>query len=305
MSGDREPEAEPRPPIDAALVERLVAEQFPRWAGLPVKPVEFGGVDNRTFHLGDEMSVRLPSAAGYAGQAAKEHRWLPELGPRLPLAVPTVLARGVPAQGYPFDWSVLRWIDGETASPERIADLTGFATTLAGFLNRLHALDSVGGPAPGQHTCFRGAPLLTYDADTRQTLGRLGDRIPNAAATEVWEVALAATWHGPPVWFHGDIAHGNLLVRDGRLAAVIDFGCSAVGDPSCDVVIAWTLLSGESRAAFRATLGLDDAAWARGRGWALWKALITLADLIDTDPVQAAVSRRVIDDILDEFERAS
>ncbi len=305
MSGEPEQPAEARPTIDAALVRRLVAEQFPRWAGLPVRPVAHGGVDNRTFHLGDEMTVRLPSAAGYAGQAGKEHRWLPELAPRLPLAVPTVLARGVPGQGYPFAWSVIRWLDGETASAERIGDLTAFATTLAGFLNALHALDSLGGPPPGQHTCFRGAPLLTYHDDTLRALDRLGDRIPRAAAAEVWRTALDSPWHGTPTWFHGDIAHGNLLVRDGRLAAVIDFGCSAVGDPACDTVIAWTLLSGPSRAAFRAALRLDAAAWARGRGWALWKALITLAEHVDTDPVRAAAARRVVDEVLrDHAHRA-
>ncbi|MEO3774805.1 phosphotransferase [Micromonospora sp. B9E7] len=113
----------------------------------------------------------------------------------------------------------------------------------------------------------------------------------------MWQAALDATWAGPPVWFHGDIAYGNLLVRDGRLAAVIDFGCCGVGDPACDTVIAWTLLDGASRAAFRDALGLDDAAWTRGRGWALWKALITLDE---PDPERAAAARHVLGELLTE-----
>jgi aminoglycoside phosphotransferase (APT) family kinase protein len=293
------------PPIDAALVRRLVAAQFPRWADLPVRPVEPGGWDNRTFHLGDGMTVRLPSAEGYAAQVDKEHRWLPVLAPHLPLAIPTPLAKGVPAEGYPFTWSVYRWITGEDAGVGRITDLTGFATTLAGFLTALQRVDPAGGPPPGQHSAFRGGPLDTYDAETRHAIDALRDRIPGDPAMAVWQAALRAAWDGPPVWFHGDVAAGNLLVRDGRLAAVIDFGCAGVGDPACDVTIAWTLLSGGSRRAFRDALAVDPATWARGRGWALWKALITLAGYVDTDPARAAAAQRVIDDVLVDHERSS
>jgi aminoglycoside phosphotransferase (APT) family kinase protein len=297
--------AEIRPSIDTGLVRRLVATQFPRWAGLPVRPVEFDGWDNRTFHLGDRMAVRLPSAEGYAAQVDKEHRWLPVLAPRLPLPVPVPLAKGAPAAGYPFNWSVYRWIDGDPAGPERIDDLTGFAATLAGFLTALRRVDPDGGPPPGRHSAFRGGPLTTYDAETRRTIEALGDRIPGDLATAAWEAALDAAWRGRPVWVHGDVAAGNLLVRDGKLVAVIDFGCSAVGDPACDMTIAWTLFSGDSRRAFRAAASVDPATWARGRGWALWKALITVAEHVDTDPARAAPARRVIDDVLDEFARSA
>ncbi|WP_326610620.1 aminoglycoside phosphotransferase family protein [Streptomyces scopuliridis] len=292
------------PSIDAALVRRLVAAQFPQWADLPVRPVDSDGWDNRTFHLGDAMTVRLPSAEGYVGQIDKEHQWLPVLASHLPLPVPAPLAKGAPGSGYPFPWSVYRWIQGEVASVERIGDLTEFATDLADFLAALQRIDATDGPPPARHAGFRGGPLKTYDAETRRTIEALGDRIPGDAATTVWEAALRATWYGGPVWFHGDVAVGNLLVRDGRLAAVIDFGCSGVGDPACDTVIAWTLLSGESRQAFRDGLGVDSATWARGRGWALWKALITLAQHIDTDPGQAAAARRVMERVLSEFEES-
>jgi len=286
------------PSIDASLVRRLVTAQFPQFAGLHVTPVEFGGWDNRTFRLGEDMTVRLPSDVGYTPQVDKEHRWLPILARHLPLPIPVPLAKGVPAEGYPFDWSVYRWLDGENASIERIDDMSEFATTLADFLTALQRIDPAHGPPPGQQSAFRGGPLETYDADTRRAIDALNGQIASDTATAVWDTAIAATWHGTPVWFHGDVSAGNLLVRDGRLAAVIDFGCSGVGDPACDVTIAWTLLSGESREEFRTALSVDSATWARGRGWALWKALITLAGHLNANPGEAATARRVVDHVL-------
>ena len=284
--------------IDAPLVRRLVAAQFPWWAHLPVEPVQFGGWDNRTFHLGEEMSVRLPSAQGYAAQVEKEHRWLPWLAPLLPLQIPVPLAMGFPAEGYPWHWSVYRWLDGEVATIDSIADLHQFAITLAQFLTALHRIDPTGGPPPGPHNFYRGGPLTVYDAETRQAIAALYGQIDTDAATAVWEAALSATWHGPPLWVHGDVAVGNLLVKGGRLSALIDFGCSAVGDPASDLTIAWTLFSGESRQAFFAGVPVDGAAWARGRGWALWKALITLVEFMYTNPLKAREARRVIDEVL-------
>ncbi|MBM0277876.1 aminoglycoside phosphotransferase family protein [Micromonospora tarensis] len=283
--------------IDVALVHRLVAEQFPRWAHLPVRPVEVDGWDNRTFRLGEEMTVRLPSGAGYALQVAKEQRWLPVLGPRLPLRVPTPLAQGRADAGYPYPWSIYRWIDGQTARADRIDNLTRFATDLAAFLRALRGIDATGGPAASPHSAWRGGPLSTYDAETRAVIEAHRDRVPVDVVSGIWQAALDATWDGPPVWFHGDFASGNLLVRGGRLAAVIDFGCSGVGDPACDTVIAWTMLHGRSRTVFRDALGLDEATWARGRGWLLWKSLITLDN---PDPGKAADARHVLDELLAE-----
>lgn len=284
--------------IDVSLVSRLVATQFPQWADLAIAPVEISGWDNRTFRLGESMSVRLPSAEGYTAQVKMEHRWLPRLAPQLPLAIPVPLAMGVPGEGYPWHWSVYRWLEGENAMVERIADLSEFATTLADFLTTLQRIDPADGPPPGRHNFFRGGPLTIYDAETRQAVASLDGKIDTEAVTAVWEAALAAAWHAPPVWFHGDVAAGNLLVKGGRLGAVIDFGCSGVGDPACDVTIAWTLLSGQSREAFRAALAVDRQTWARGRGWALWKGLITLAEHISTNPLEAQKARRVIDEVL-------
>jgi aminoglycoside phosphotransferase (APT) family kinase protein len=291
-------------PIDASLVRRLVSTQFPQWAHLPIRPVELGGWDNRTFHLGERMTVRLPSAAAYALQVEKEHHWLPRLAPHLPLPIPVPLAMGQPADGYPWHWSVYRWLDGEVASIECIADLRQFAIDLAEFLVALYRIDATGGPPPGPQNFYRGGSLTVYDDETRQAIAALEGAIDTKAATAVWEAALAATWRGSPVWVHGDVAAGNLLVRDGRLSAVIDFGTSGVGDPACDLAIAWTLLAGESRETFRAALPLDDGTWTRGRGWTLWKALITLAALPDANALTASASRRIADHVLAEL-RAS
>ncbi|TDJ39408.1 MAG: aminoglycoside phosphotransferase family protein [Gammaproteobacteria bacterium] len=288
--------------IDVSLVRRLLV-QFPQWADLPVKRVEFDGWDNTTFRLGEDLSVRLPSAQAYAGQVEKEHRWLPRLAALLPLSIPVPLAMGVPANGYPWHWSVYRWLEGENATIKSIADLQQFATALAQFLAALQRIDPADGPPPGQHNFFRGGPLTTYDSETRDAIATLRGRIDADAVTAVWEAALRATWHGPPVWLHGDVSAGNLLVEKGRLNAVIDFGCTAVGDPACDLTIAWTLLSGESRDAFRAALPLDRATWARGRGWALWKGLITLVKHT-TNPTKARNARGVIDEVLVDATRS-
>ncbi|MCW2803974.1 MAG: aminoglycoside phosphotransferase family protein [Propionibacteriaceae bacterium] len=300
MSSDPAEQFPRREDLDVRLVARLVAGQFPRWAGLPVARVVVDGWDNTTFRLGTDLSVRLPSAEAYKDQVQKEHRWLPELAPQLPLPIPVPLAMGAPAAGYPWNWSVYRWLEGETASAERIDDPTEFGATLGRFLTSLQQIDPTGGPPPGLHNFFRGAPLQTYDAETRTAIRALRDEIAADTATAVWEQALGTVWDRPPVWFHGDVSAGNLLVRDGRLSAVIDFGCSGVGDPACDLTIAWTLLSGEGREAFRSAVSLDTKTWQRGRGWALWKALITVGGHRDPNSVEGSAARRVIEEVLAE-----
>ncbi|MEV0050533.1 aminoglycoside phosphotransferase family protein [Saccharopolyspora shandongensis] len=288
--------------IDAALVERLIDAQFPQWSGLPVTPVEVDGWDNRTYRLGADMTVRLPTAAGYVPAVAKETRWLPRLASSLPVAVPPILAEGAPGEGYPFSWSVRGWLPGETADRGRIDDMPRFAASLAEFIKALQRCDASGGPLAGAHSFYRGAPVRHYDEETRRCLAILGGRVDTARVAAVWDAALATEWRDEPVWFHGDIAHGNLLVDNGNLTAVIDFGTSGVGDPACDLVIAWTFFSGESRRTFRDAVGHDEATWARARGWALWKAMLTLAECIDEEPEGAAAQRLVIDEVLADHD---
>ena len=290
--------------ITPDLVSRLLADQFPQWAGLPVRPVEADGVDNTTFRLGQTMSVRLPSADAYVEQVYKEHRWLPVLAAQLPLPIPEPLAKGVPGNGFPRPWSVYRWIDGDPATAEGVADMPGFAADLADFLVALYQIDPAGGPGPGTHNFFRGGPVAVYDGETQDALAALQGQIDTALAAEVWRTALRASWQGPPVWFHGDAQPGNLLVRDGKLSAVIDFGTSGVGDPACDTTIAWTFLSGESSRVFTERLPFDEATWARGRGWAIWKAMIVLVEALKDDPQDAAYTKGVIEAILADHTAA-
>lgn len=288
----------PRPQritVDAGQVRRLVAAQFPRWAGLLVRPVARGGWDNFTFHLGDDLVARLPSAAEYALAVGKERTWLPKLAARLPLPVPAPLAAGRPGAGYPFEWSVYSWLPGEPASADSVEDPVRLAADVAGFLAALQSVDAAEGPQPGVHNWFRGAGLRTYDGSVERALTALDDRVDTALAREIWKTALDAPWDGVDRWFHGDVAPGNLLLREGRLAAVIDFGTCGVGDPSCDTAIAWTLLTAEGRKAFRERLSLDEATWARGRGWALWKTLVTCARSAEAEP------RRVLAEIFAEY----
>ncbi len=244
--------------IAVSLVERLIETQFPRWAGLPVRPVANGGWNNRTFHLGEAMSVRLPSAERYAAQVEKEAHWLPRLGPHLPRPVPEPLGIGAPGETYPFPWAIYRWIHGETAKPGRIADMQAFAADLADFLKALQKVDTAKGPPAGPHNFYRGGSLSVYDGEARAAIAILADELDVHTITAIWERALGSEWQVPPVWLHGDVSEGNMLVNDGKLSAVIDFGTCGVGDPACDLVIAWTLLD-EPSAGVSAT-GLPSTA---------------------------------------------
>jgi aminoglycoside phosphotransferase (APT) family kinase protein len=281
--------------ISVSLVRHLIATQFPRWVELPLTRVADDGWDNSTFRLGDDMKVRLPIAARYVAQAAKEYRWLPRLAPLLPVPVPTPLALGEPADDYPWPWTVYRWLNGETASRATIDDQCQFATDLAEFLLALQRIEPVG-PHAGPHNFYRGGSLSVYDTETRQCLALTRDAIKSADALAVWEAALAAPWRGPDVWLHGDVAAENLIVENGRLSGVIDFGSCAVGDPACDLTIAWTLFNGKAREVFRTQMWTDDAMWARARGWALWKGLLTLVAKRAGHDQGRAVIRAVVEE---------
>jgi aminoglycoside phosphotransferase (APT) family kinase protein len=267
--------------VDRTTVRRLVSQQFPQWSTLTIEPVRNPGWDNYTFRLGDDLLVRLPSAAEYALAVEKEQRWLPQLAPHLPVPVPSVRGLGSPGAEYPFPWSVYGWLDGSAATHADLTDPVEFAEQLGDFLVALRRVDAASGPQPGIHNWYRGATLLTYDATVRRSLDRLTGHVDADLASEIWAAALSATWAGKDVWFHGDLAKDNLLLRDGQLAAVIDFGTCGVGDPSCDLAVAWTLLVEPGRQAFRCRVQADDASWARGRGWALWKTLSGLASALD------------------------
>ncbi|MFF3482137.1 aminoglycoside phosphotransferase family protein [Streptomyces sp. NPDC002701] len=284
--------------IDAGLVERLVGEQFPAWAGLPVQQVVSAGTDNAMYRLGDDLVVRLPRQPGGAGQVEKEQRWLPRLAPHLPLPVPVPLAEGAPGQGYPLPWGVFRWLDGENIYDAPLtgeAELARAAAELGRFVAALRGVDAADGPPS-----WRGGPL-TDDLPVRAAIRDLGadGTLDGDTATAAWEDALRLPrWTGAPVWLHGDLLPGNLLARGGRLSAVIDFGGLGTGDPAADVLAAWAVFTSETRPLFREAAGVDDATWARGRGWALYFGLTAEHHYRVTNPVLAAVAHRAVSEAL-------
>ena len=291
--------------IDPTLVRLLIDSQFPRWAGLDIRPVASAGTDNALFRLGADLVVRLPRHARAARQVEKEQRWLPILAPNLPFEIPVPLATGAAAASYPFSWSVCRWIEGANPSTARCND-DGMACDLARFILALQKIDAREGPPPGPHNFWRGVDLAARDAITRDAIAKLEGTIDVAAATAAWEAdARAPAGSSAPVWIHGDLSAGNMLERDGRLCAVIDFGGAAVGDPACDLIVAWSLFAGEARAKFHHALAVDDACRARGRGWALSTALVALPYYRDTNPGLVAASKRVVEEVLADFSGQS
>jgi aminoglycoside phosphotransferase (APT) family kinase protein len=285
--------------IDVPLVRRLVAVQFPQWASLTVDPVESAGWDNTIFRLGSELAVRLPRRRIGAEQVGKEHQWLPVLAPHLPLAVPVPLGHGVPGEEYPWHWTVCPWLKGELAALTRVADMAGAAMSLARFIAALQAIDSTGGPV---HE-FRGVSLFARDHNTRASAAVLQDSLDTGSVLRVWEAALSVpAWTGQPVWMHGDLHPANLLVEDGELSAVIDFGLLGVGDPACDLMVAWTYLSADARDVFRSALAVDDATWSRGRGWALQFGLRAAAYSAD-NLVIGDIGRYTVAEVLADFEQ--
>jgi len=284
--------------IDTSLVHRLIAAQFPKWKDLPVRPVAEGGWDNRMFHLGEQMLVRMPSGAEYADKVAKEQKWLPFLASKLPLPIPRPLALGKPCTDYPWQWSVYSYLEGESLAMATIHDLNQFALDLAKFLRALHNVDTTGGPPPGRFN--RGGSPAAYDQETRKAIATLDGKIEGAHALRVWETGLASSWQNPPVWVHGDISAGNLLVQNGKLSAVIDWGSLCIGDPACDLAIYWTFFRGPSRDKFRAVLSLDQNTWNRARAWVLWKALIVAAGFSNPVNTESKQCWRIIEDVLSQ-----
>lgn len=282
---------------DVALVGRLLARQFPEWAGLPAVPVPSYGTDHDVYRLGDRLVVRLPRIGWAAGQAEKEARWLPRLAPRLPLAVPVPLAVGRPDDGYPFPWAVHEWLPGADASTAPF-DPQQAAVDLAEFVLALRAVDPADAPATP------AVRLADRDADVRRCVRELGTRIDADAVLRLWERFLAAPAHGGDGrWIHGDLLLGNLLVVDGRLSAVIDWGGLAVGDPASDLKPAWTVLSGSSREVFLDRVDADDAARERARGWALSQALIALPYYWRTNTGMVRQARRSLEELAADVGR--
>lgn len=287
-------------PSDVPLIKKLLSAQFPKCSNLPISLVRSDGTDNAIYRLGTDMCIRLPRIASAADQIVKEQKWLPFLMSNLPLTIPELLGKGTPSAEFPFHWSICRWIDGENAATSHITDLRQTAVDLAEFLKALQQVNSAGGP-PSR----RGFPLSTQDKDVRDALKLLHGMIPDTELlTKIWEKCLQAPlWNKQPVWIHGDLLPANLIIQNDKLSAIIDFGLMGIGDPACDLIPAWSFLTADTRNIFRTTLGVDDATWTRGRGWALSIALIILPYYWNTNPGLVIVAKRMINEILGEYER--
>jgi aminoglycoside phosphotransferase (APT) family kinase protein len=282
--------------IDAQLVGQLVAEQFPRWADLSISVVRSTGTVNAIYRLGDQLCVRLPRLASWAGTLDKERHWLPKLAPHLSLRVPEPVAEGHPGGSYPFSWAIYRWIDGQVYVDELVDDEHQAAMDLAQFITELRHIDPVvGAPRGGR------MPLGELDTLTRSRIESASDVIDADAAIAAWEYALTASaWDGPPVWIHADLLRSNVLVNEGRLAAVIDFGSAGMGDPAADVIAAWSIFSAAGRGTFRRALDVDDSTWSRARGFALHQAAMAIPYYLETNPGFVALAKRTLEEILSD-----
>lgn len=283
--------------IDLALVEQLVIGQFPQFSDLPLTPVDSTGTVNAIYRLGDDLCVRLPRLSKWAGDLAKELRWLPALAPHLSLGVPEAIAVGAPANGFPFAWAIYRWLDGEPYGDDLVDDESQAGLDLAKFVAELRHVDPAGGPRSGRK------PLRELDAVTRRAIESAGGFVNRDATTTAWQRALdAPPWEGTPVWIHTDLLRPNVLVDRGRVRAVIDFGSAGVGDPAADVIAAWSVLGPAGRASFRQALEVDDATWSRARGYALHQAALIIPYYSETNPAFVRLAKRTVDQVLSDLQ---
>lgn len=295
--------SKPQPDITRSLAEKLIAEQFPEYAHLPIKSVYMQGHDNRTYRLGSDMLIRMPTEESYALKVPKEQTLLPKLAPYLSINIPVPIKMGRPSRDYPYPFSIYKWLEGTSVNLLILDDacLLQLAFDLAKFLRELQSITCVDGPAPGQHNWWRGDHISVYDQGAREQIAKLSDVIDAAKAMRLWEQASKTRWHKDPVWIHGDFAIGNILLKDGKLSAIIDFGGMGLGDPACDLVITWTFLKAKARDVFIREIALDDDTWLRAKAWALWKATFELCEMADQNVPEALVHKRIIEEVTENY----
>lgn len=282
------------------LARKLIAEQFPEYASLTIVDVEKQGHDNRTYRLGEHRLIRMPTAADYALKVPKEQELLLQLAKRLSVSIPAPIKMGKPSTDYPYPFSIYKWLSGKSINLLTLIDQEKeqLAFDLAKFLKELQAITDVEGPEPGQHNWWRGDHVSVYDKGAREQIAELAEIIDASKALALWDQACAMRWDKTPVWIHGDFAIGNILMDSGKLSAVIDFGGATVGDPACDLVIAWTYLSGKAREIFISEMDMDQCTWLRARAWALWKATFELCQIADKNIPEAGLQKRIIDEVI-------
>jgi aminoglycoside phosphotransferase (APT) family kinase protein len=286
--------------ITSELAQKLILEQFPEYGHLPITSVERQGHDNRTFRLGNEMLIRMPTAENYALKVAKEQELLPKLKDYLSFDIPAPIKMGAPSADYPYPFSIYKWLEGRSINliNRDEINLKALAFDMARFLKELQLIKDVAGPMPGSHNWWRGDHITVYDKDAREQIAKLAGIIDAEKAMNLWNHALNTKWNKAPSWIHGDFAIGNILMKDGKLSAVIDFGGMGMGDPACDLVIAWTYLEGSPRKIFIKEMNLDEDTWLRAKAWALWKASFVLCELDNKNNAESLEQRRIIDEVL-------
>jgi aminoglycoside phosphotransferase (APT) family kinase protein len=286
--------------ITIDLACKIVAEQFPEYASLPIVDVEKQGHDNRTYRLGEHMLIRMPTAADYALKVPNEQELLPQLAKRVSISIPAPIKMGKPSADYPYPFSIYKWLSGKSINLLTLTDQEKeqLAFDLAKFLKELQAIIDIEGPDPGQHNRWRGDHVSVYDKGAREQIAELAEIIDVGQALALWDKASATRWNKQPIWIHGDFAIGNILMDGGKLSAVIDFGGAAVGDPACDLVIAWTYLSGKAREIFISKMDINPDTWLRARAWALWKATFELCQITDKRSHEAEAQKRIIDEVM-------
>jgi aminoglycoside phosphotransferase (APT) family kinase protein len=277
---------------DPRLVKRLL-DQLPQWADLRIEAGPSTGTVNALYRIGDDLVVRLPRVSGWEDDLGKEVRWLPVLAPRLPLAVPVPVARGVPRHGYPFHWAVYRWLPGEDLSAASGVDLLQVAEALVGFVRALRRV-----PTDEAPRSRRDRPLAARDAELRAAVVAAAGAMDGPAVLRAWEPSVeAAPWSARAVWTHGDLLTPNLLCQDGRLCGVVDFGNMGVGDPAVDLIPAWSVLSEDSRQLFRSGLKHDAGTWLRARGMALHQAVMIIPYYAKTNPGFVATAQKTVHEV--------
>ena len=286
--------------ITASLAHKLIENQFPEFAHLPITSVEKQGHDNCTYRLGHNMLIRMPTMECYALKVLKEQELLPQLAPHLTISIPIPIKIGPPSREFPFPFSIYKWLEGKSANllPLREDYLPLFALALAKFLKELQAIDPSFGPSPGQHNWWRGDHISVYDQEAREQIKKLSSVIDPEKATNLWERACKTRWIKPPVWVHGDFAVDNMLIKDDQLSAIIDFGGMGIGDPACDLVIAWTFFQDNAREIFIKEMALDEKTWIRAKAWTLWKATFELCKITDLNSSEAYKNKKIVEDAL-------
>jgi aminoglycoside phosphotransferase (APT) family kinase protein len=279
--------------VDRSLVVKLIATQFPHWSDLEIQPARSAGTDNAIFRLGDHMGIRLPKIHWAVHQVDTEFRLLARLAPELPVQLPLPVAKGVPAMSYPYPWLVYEWLDGEDLEKGDTFDPVQLALDLAGFVAALRQIDIEDAPE------YR-RPLSGEETATRKALAAIAGSFDTGRLAELWTEAVDADpWNGPPVWLHGDLLPGNILLSDGRLRGVIDWSATGAGDPARDLMIAWALPP-VARDVYRGALSPDDATWTRARGWVITQCAQYIPYYAETIPVAVDAAKRRLQAVLDE-----